>query len=131
VVELAVYLCPQPLRRRRRILAALLRRPKLLEQLLQDPGQRRPALRRWPAGDAAARPGLITAGAIRFQIEGRDDWTLHAGDAFPEPAATRMAHFDNVSETAPASFVVFYLLAPGEDRLIEILDTGQGSKAAQ
>lgn len=71
-----------------------------------------------------ATVGLITDGTIRFQIEGGPEQTLNAGDAFHEPADTRIAHFDNASASAPASFVVFYLLSPGEERLIEILDAG-------
>ncbi len=75
--------------------------------------------------------GLITVGTIRFQVEGRPERTLHAGDAFHEPADTRMAHFDNASETDHAAFVVFYLLPPGEERLIEILDPAEGRGAPQ
>jgi hypothetical protein len=32
-----------------------------------------------------------------------------------------MGHFDNVSETESATFVGFYPLPPGENRLIEML----------
>lgn len=66
--------------------------------------------------------GLITAGSIRFQIEGGPPSLLRGGDAFFEPANTRMAHFDNASETEPATFVACYLLPPGEERLIESLE---------
>jgi hypothetical protein len=48
--------------------------------------------------------------------------TLQAGDAFLEPANVRIPHFDNLSETEAAVFIACYLLPPGEDRLIEMLD---------
>jgi len=66
--------------------------------------------------------GLVTGGTIRFQVVGGAESILHAGDAFFEPANAHIAHFDNASETEPATFVAFYLLAPGEDRLIEMLE---------
>jgi quercetin dioxygenase-like cupin family protein len=65
--------------------------------------------------------GLITSGTIRFRVEGEEEQTLHAGDAFHEPAGARIAHFDNASEGEPAAFVACYLLPPGETRLIEML----------
>jgi hypothetical protein len=48
---------------------------------------------------------------------------LKAGDAFHEPRNAHIVHFDNASDTTPASFIAFYLLGAGEDRLIEMLDT--------
>jgi quercetin dioxygenase-like cupin family protein len=65
--------------------------------------------------------GLITSGTIRFQIEGEEEQTLNAGDAFHEPAGARIAHFDNASEGEPAVFMACYLLPPGETRSIEML----------
>ena len=65
--------------------------------------------------------GYIAAGTIRFQVEGEEAQILRAGDAFREPAGAPIAHFDNASKHEPATFVAFYLLAPGEDRLIEML----------
>jgi len=65
--------------------------------------------------------GYVADGTIRFQPEGGEELTLRAGDAFHEPANAPMAHFDNVSETETATFIAFYLLPPGEDRLIELL----------
>jgi quercetin dioxygenase-like cupin family protein len=65
--------------------------------------------------------GSVAAGAIRFQVEGEEEQTLHAGDAFHEPAEAPIAHFDNASQDEPATFIAFYLLAEGEDRLIEML----------
>jgi quercetin dioxygenase-like cupin family protein len=65
--------------------------------------------------------GYVADGAISFQIEGEPAKTLRRGDAFYEPMNARVAHFDNASETAPAKFIAFYLLSPGEDQLIEML----------
>ena len=65
--------------------------------------------------------GHVVAGTIRFQVEGEEEQTLRAGDAFHEPAGAPMAHFDNASKHEPAQFIAFYLLPPGEDRLIEML----------
>ena len=39
-----------------------------------------------------------------------------------EIARIELAHFDDVSDTETATFIGFYLLPPGEDRLIELLD---------
>jgi quercetin dioxygenase-like cupin family protein len=66
--------------------------------------------------------GQVTSGVIRFQVESQPPVTLRAGDAFHEPAQARIPHFDNASDDEPVVFVAFYLLPPGEDRLIEMLD---------
>jgi quercetin dioxygenase-like cupin family protein len=66
--------------------------------------------------------GCVTAGVIRFQVADGPVVTLHAGDAFFEPANVRIPHFDNLSTTEAAVFVACYLLGPGEDRLIEMLE---------
>jgi quercetin dioxygenase-like cupin family protein len=65
--------------------------------------------------------GLVTAGSIRFQLEGEEARLLGPGDAFHEPKGARIAHFDNASEDEDASFVAFYLLGVGETELIEML----------
>ena len=65
--------------------------------------------------------GYVVAGTIRFQVEGEAEQTLRAGDPFHEPAGAPIAHFDNASKHEPARFIAFYLLPPGEDRLIEML----------
>jgi quercetin dioxygenase-like cupin family protein len=61
--------------------------------------------------------GHVAAGTIRFQIEGQPERILEPG-AFHEPADARIAHFDNASDTERAVFIAFYLLPPGEERLI-------------
>jgi quercetin dioxygenase-like cupin family protein len=68
--------------------------------------------------------GYVAAGTIRFQVEGETERTLSAGDAFHEPANAPVGHFDNASGNEPATFIAFYLLPPGEDRLIEMLGEG-------
>jgi quercetin dioxygenase-like cupin family protein len=65
--------------------------------------------------------GYVVAGAIRFQVAGEPEVTLGAGEAFFEPANAEIAHSGNDSDQAPATFVAFYLLPRGEERLIEML----------
>ena len=65
--------------------------------------------------------GWVIAGAIRFQVADGPMLILQAGDAFFEPANVPILHFDNSSDTEPAAFIACYLLAPGEDQLIEML----------
>jgi quercetin dioxygenase-like cupin family protein len=65
--------------------------------------------------------GYVASGRIRFQVEGETEAILRAGDAFHEPAGAPIANFDNASDAEPASFIAFYLLPPGEERLIEML----------
>ena len=65
--------------------------------------------------------GYVVSGAIRFQVAGEPEVTLGAGDAFFEPANVAIAHFDNASDQVAATFVAFYLLPRGEERLIEML----------
>jgi len=65
--------------------------------------------------------GYVASGAIRFQIAGETEVILEAGAAFHEPAGREIVRFDNASEEEPATFVAYYLLPPGEHRLIEML----------
>jgi len=65
--------------------------------------------------------GVVTAGAIAFQLEGGPVRHLRAGDAFCEPAGARVARFDNEGD-APATFAACYLLAAGETGLIRRLE---------
>jgi len=64
--------------------------------------------------------GVITEGAISFQIEGETVQYLKTGDAFYEPAHARIARFDNDGEI-PAKFAAFYLLGKDEHELIRML----------
>ena len=64
--------------------------------------------------------GVVTAGAIAYQIEGETVRHLKVGDAFYEPADVRVARFDNEGDT-PARFATFYLLGQDEHELIRII----------
>lgn len=63
--------------------------------------------------------GYVAEGTLLFQIQGQEPKTLKKGDAFYEPAATAIAHFDNAS-SQPLKFIAFYL-TNGEKQLIEML----------
>lgn len=64
--------------------------------------------------------GLILAGTIRFQVDGRPAQLLHAGDAFLEPVGVTIVHFDNPGP-APARFLAVYLVGRTDDALIHLL----------
>lgn len=66
--------------------------------------------------------GVVLEGSIRFQVDGQPEQILEPGDTFHEPAGAHVPHFDNASATEPAAFLAFYLLAPGETKLLEMLD---------
>jgi quercetin dioxygenase-like cupin family protein len=66
--------------------------------------------------------GFVASGSIRFQIEGYEVQTLHRGNAFFEPADTRIAMFNNESAVDGAAFIAFYLLSAHQDKVIEMLD---------
>jgi quercetin dioxygenase-like cupin family protein len=65
--------------------------------------------------------GQILTGEVDFQIDGGPLQRLVAGDAFHEPSHVRILRFDNPSDSEPAVFIANYLLAPGEDRLIDAI----------
>jgi quercetin dioxygenase-like cupin family protein len=62
--------------------------------------------------------GYVVRGTITFQVDGQPARTLHAGDAFFEPANTAIAVFDNLSASEPASFIGFYLMGSGETEVV-------------
>jgi quercetin dioxygenase-like cupin family protein len=64
--------------------------------------------------------GVITEGSILFQVEGQPARVLKPGDAFFEPANTRVPHFD--AQEQGASFVAYYLLGANETELIKMLE---------
>jgi quercetin dioxygenase-like cupin family protein len=64
--------------------------------------------------------GYILEGAALLQVDGKEPQVIRAGEAFYEPAATRILHFDNHSATLPLQFVAFYLLN-GRQSLIEFI----------
>lgn len=107
---------------RKPLLTAPLQPPRAVErveikEIELAPGQRT-GLHRHPCHVV----GYIAAGSIVYQLEGHPSKLLQAGDAFHEPENARMLRFDNASETAPAKFIACYLLGPGEERLIEMLE---------
>jgi quercetin dioxygenase-like cupin family protein len=65
--------------------------------------------------------GYIISGTIYFQVKGDSARILKAGDPFYEPANTVVTHFDNASPTAPAKFVLNYLMNE-EKQFIILLD---------
>jgi mannose-6-phosphate isomerase-like protein (cupin superfamily) len=66
--------------------------------------------------------GVVLEGSIRFQVDGESARLFGAGDAFFEPANTRIVAFDNALEDVPATFVACYLQDNDEQRLIVMLD---------
>ena len=66
--------------------------------------------------------GYIASGSALLQIEGKPSRILFTGDAFLEPANTRILHFDNASATDPMTFIALYLLSEDEHELIRMLD---------
>ena len=66
--------------------------------------------------------GYVVAGSIKFQIEGNDVQRLRSGDAFFEPADTRIALFDNESARDAATFIAFYLVRAQQSEIIEMLE---------
>jgi quercetin dioxygenase-like cupin family protein len=69
--------------------------------------------------------GQVTRGAFQFQVEGAPSRILTAGNAFYEPANTRILHFDNVSDRETASIVAFYLMGKADSELIRRTPTGR------
>jgi quercetin dioxygenase-like cupin family protein len=59
-------------------------------------------------------------GAALVEVEGKEPQVLRTGEAFYEPAMTRILHFDNHSADVPMRFVAFYLLN-GKQNLIEFI----------
>jgi quercetin dioxygenase-like cupin family protein len=65
--------------------------------------------------------GIVVKGSIVFKVEGQPVSVLKSGDAFFEPANTNVPQFDAQEEGA--TFVACYLLGPGENCLIKMLDS--------
>jgi quercetin dioxygenase-like cupin family protein len=66
----------------------------------------------------------VVEGTIRFQIRGEKVQIIHTGQVGYEPAGAIIEHFDNASDSAPAKFILYYLLN-GQKELIEMLPTTQ------
>lgn len=65
--------------------------------------------------------GFIASGTAFYQIEGEPAQQLDEGSAFYEPAGKVIADFGNASDSAPMTFIAFYLL-DGDQDLITMLD---------
>ena len=65
--------------------------------------------------------GYIASGTAFCQVEGEAAELLPVGSAFYEPAERIIADFGNASDTAPMTFIAFYLL-DGKQELIQMLD---------
>lgn len=61
--------------------------------------------------------GYVVDGEIAFEIKGQPVNTLRAGSVFYEPPDATISLFDNLSETATATFIAFYPLT-GDQALI-------------
>lgn len=66
--------------------------------------------------------GYIAEGTVAFQIEGGEERTLRAGEAFFEPPNVKILKFDNASDTKGMKFIAFYLLDASEGELIRMLE---------
>jgi quercetin dioxygenase-like cupin family protein len=66
--------------------------------------------------------GFIAEGTVSFQIDGGEERTLRAGDAFFEPPNVKILKFDNASDSKGMKFIAFYLLDVSEEQLIEMLE---------
>ena len=66
--------------------------------------------------------GFIAEGTVAFQVEGKEEQTLRAGDAFFEPPNVKILKFDNASDSKGMKFIAFYLLDTDEDELIRMLE---------
>src|SRR5215475_586411 len=66
--------------------------------------------------------GYIAEGTVAFQVEGSEEKTLRAGDAFFEPPNVKILKFDNASDKNGMKFIAFYLLDADEGELIRMLE---------
>jgi quercetin dioxygenase-like cupin family protein len=64
--------------------------------------------------------GLVIKGSVLFQIEGEAARVVNAGEAFFEPANTRILRFD--AQEQGATFAACYLLGPDDRELIKMLE---------
>jgi quercetin dioxygenase-like cupin family protein len=62
--------------------------------------------------------GYVESGLIAFERDGHPKRELRAGDTFFEPPGETIHSFDNLSDSEPAVFIAFYLLA-GDQPLIQ------------
>ncbi|MFL6604959.1 MAG: hypothetical protein ACJ8R9_26985 [Steroidobacteraceae bacterium] len=63
--------------------------------------------------------GNIVMGTILFQVDGQPVQMLKAGDAFFEPANTKIVQFDTAEQ--PAKFIAYFLLGKDEQNVIKMV----------
>lgn len=63
--------------------------------------------------------GYIASGGVILQVEGQEPQQLNAGDAFFEPANTKILRFDAIDQ--PTKFIAYYLLGKDDKELIRHL----------
>jgi quercetin dioxygenase-like cupin family protein len=62
--------------------------------------------------------GYVVEGTAILEVEGQPAQTLPAGSAFHEPAESVISRFDNASDTAPMTFIAFYLLNGNQELIV-------------
>ncbi|HLJ85404.1 MAG TPA: cupin domain-containing protein [Candidatus Angelobacter sp.] len=65
--------------------------------------------------------GYIAEGSAILQVEGQPEQRLEIGQAFYEPADTKILRFDNASSEQPLHFIAMYLMK-GDHPLIVMLE---------
>lgn len=105
---------------RRMLMQAALAAPAVVGQvqahLIEFPG----AIAAPPHQHPCPVVGVVLEGSIRFQVAGRPEQILRAGDTFLEPADTPIAHFDNPGP-GRARFVAFYLAGADTGELTRLI----------
>ena len=66
--------------------------------------------------------GYVVEGTVAFQVDGCEEKTLRAGEAFFEPCNAKVRKFDNASDSKGMKFIAFYLLDANENELIRMLE---------
>jgi quercetin dioxygenase-like cupin family protein len=64
--------------------------------------------------------GTVIEGSVVYQIEGRPESVLHAGDVFYEPEGARIARFDATDDGV--TFIGFFPLAADQEAELTFLD---------
>ena len=106
-------------------MTAIRRTPLLAHSLHASPDRVEAYRVELPPGQFAGphlHPGAVTgyveSGLIAFERAGQPVRELGPGDVFFEPAGETVHRFDNLSDSEPATFIAFYLLA-GDQPLIQ------------
>lgn len=65
--------------------------------------------------------GIVLEGTLSYAAIGKESRSLAAGDAFHEPARTRITRFENIGD-GPARFVAIYLVESETSERTILLD---------